>query len=173
MTIRWTDVQGVYSANFQEHWTRSQTLGLDCPLDVFEQLFFDHYGDDDFASILRFVDWAVVEWEERALSGVALRHVAVARPYQHAVDEARSGTLEQGVQDDRPEIVEHWRTAGTWLRSPILIAGHVTGTTLGNECLVGFTRMGNLLGLMDRQDIPEYAVHRVWLGTATRRTSVS
>jgi hypothetical protein len=173
MTIRWSDVQGVYSAQLQEHWLRSQTFGLECPLDVFEQLFFDHQGDEEFAGILRFVDWALVVWEQRHLSGVTLRRAAVARAYQHAVDEARWRTLEEGVQDDRPEIVEHWRTAGTWLRPPILVAGHVTGTTLDNDCLVGFTRLGNLLGLLDRQDIPEYAVHRVWLGSAIRRTGSS
>jgi len=103
------------------------------------------------------------------VSGVALRRVAVPRPYQHAVDEARWRTLAEGIQDDRPEIIEHWHTARTWLRSPILVAGDVTGTSLGNECLVGFTRLGNLLGLLDRQDIPEYAPYRVWLGTAVRR----
>lgn len=161
MTIRWSDVQGVYSADAQDHRTRAQALGVNSPPDVFEQLFFDHRGDDDFAGAMRFVDWAAVEWEERPLSGVALRRVAVPRAYQHAVDEARYRTLAEGIQDDRPEIIEHWRTAGTWLRSPILVAGDVTGTSLGNECLVGFTRLGNLLGLLDRQDIPEYAAHRV------------
>jgi hypothetical protein len=169
MTILWSSVQRVHSAEVQEHWTRAQALGLDCPIDVFEQLFFDHHGDDDFAGLMRFVDWADVAWDERQLSGVALRRVAVPRAYQHAVDEARWRTLEEGLQDERPEIIEHWRTAGTWLRSPILVAGDVTGTSLGNECLVGFTRLGNLLGLLDRQDIPEDAAHRVWLGIAPRR----
>jgi hypothetical protein len=173
MTIRWSAVQGVHSADVQVHWTRSQALGLDCPLNVFEQLFFDHHGDDDFAVVMRFVEWASVEWEERALSGVALRRVAAPGPYQHAGDEARYWTLAEGVQDDQPEIIKHWRTVGTWLRSPILVAGDVTGTSLGNECLVGFTRLGNLLGLMDRRDIPEYAMHRVWLGTAVRERAKS
>ncbi|MGC2461087.1 MAG: hypothetical protein WA446_08975, partial [Steroidobacteraceae bacterium] len=57
-------------------------------------------------------------------------------------------------------------------RSPILVAGDVTGTALGNECLVGFTRLGYLLGLLDGQDIPEYAPHRVWLGTAATQKSL-
>lgn len=35
MTIRWPTVQDVYSAEVQDHWTRSQGLGLDYPLDVF------------------------------------------------------------------------------------------------------------------------------------------
>jgi hypothetical protein len=102
MTIRWSAVQGVYTADVQEHWTRSQALGLKCPLDV-----FDHHSDDDFAAVVRFIEWAAVEWEERVLSGVALRRVAVPRPYQHAVDETRYRTLAEGIQDDRPEIVEH------------------------------------------------------------------
>jgi hypothetical protein len=169
MTIRWSDVQGVYSADLQEHLSRSQTLGIHCPEDVFEQLFFDHHGGDDFAGLVRFVDWASVASEERPLSGVALRRVAVPRPYMHAVDEARWRTLEEGLQDERPEIIEYWHSAGTWLRYPILVAGNVLGTTLDNECLVGFTRLGNLLGLLDRGDIPESARHRVWLGTAGRR----
>jgi hypothetical protein len=68
------------------------------------------------------------------------------------------------AQDDRPAIIEHWKTAGTWLRSPILIAGEVLGTSLDDECLVGFSRLGNLLGLLDRQEIPETTRYRVWLG---------
>jgi hypothetical protein len=168
MTIRWTAVQGAYTPDLQEHWTRAQALGIDCPLDVFEQLFFDHHGDEDFAGVVRFVDWAAVQCEQRSLSGVALRRVAIPRPYQHAVDEARWRTLEGGLQDERVEIINHWKTAGTWLRAPILVAGNVTGTALGNECLVGFTRLGNLLGLLDRQDVREYATHRVWLGTSLR-----
>lgn len=29
--------------------------------------------------------------------------------------------------------------------------------------------LGNLLALLERQDIPEYAAHRVWFGSAIRR----
>ena len=65
MTIRWSDVQGVYSADLQDHLTRSQALDLDCPLDFFEQLFLDHLTDDDFAGVVRFIEWADVRWEER------------------------------------------------------------------------------------------------------------
>lgn len=164
MTIRWTAIQGQHAANATDHFGRTQALGLECPLDVFEQLFHEHHGDEDFAQVVRFIDWANVGWEETALSGVALRRVAVPRPYQHAVDEARWRTAEEGAQDDRPEIIEHWNTAKTWLHAPILVTGDVTGSSLDNECLVGFKRLGNLLGLLDRQEIPEAARHRVWLG---------
>jgi hypothetical protein len=164
MTIRWSVVQEFFVSEAAEHWKWAQSFGLDCPWDVFEQLFHDHHGNEVFASVVRFVDWKNVTWEERKLSGVALRHVAVPRAYQRAVDEVRWRTLEEGVQDDRPEIVDHWHTAGTWLRLPIIVAGEIFGSPLGNECLVGFTRLGNLLGLLDRQEIPESCVHRIWLG---------
>jgi hypothetical protein len=45
----------------------------------------------------------------------------------------------------------HWSQARTWIRAPII---------------VGFTRLGNLLGALDRQDLPESSRHRVWMGGA-------
>jgi hypothetical protein len=164
MTVSWSAIQSIQVLDSAEHFARSQSLGLECPPDVFEQLFHDNPGNESFASAVGSIDWANVLWAETALSGAALRRVAVPRTYQHAVDEARWRTLRQGVQDSRPRIIEHWRMAGTWLRAPILVAGKVMGSTVGSECLVGFTRLGNLLGLLDRQELSEAALHRVWLG---------
>jgi hypothetical protein len=33
------------------------------------------------------------------------------------------------------------------------------------DLLIGFTRLGNLLGLTDRGEIPLHAWHRVWVGS--------
>jgi hypothetical protein len=82
MTITWTAIQKVYAASATDHFDRAQALGLECPADVFEQLFHDHHGDEDFAAVVRFIDWANVGWEETALSGVALRRVAIPLPYR-------------------------------------------------------------------------------------------
>src|ERR1700683_2610810 len=169
MKITWTAIQDLYAATSSEHLDRAQTLGLRCPSDVFEQLFHGHHGDEDFVQLVRFIDWATVEWDEKTLSGVGLRRAAIPRPYQHAVDEARWRTAEEGIQDDRPGIVQHWKTAQTWVRSPVLIAGSVVGSSIEDECLIGFTRLGNLLGLLDRREIPESARHRVWLGRREMR----
>ena len=165
MTIRWSDVQGVYSVDLQDHLARAQTLGLTtCPPDVFEQLFHDHHDNPDLATFLRFVDWDAVAWEEGELSGVALRHAGVPRAYQHAVDEARAVTARDGFHDERAEVMAHWATAHTWIRSPIVLTGGVLQTALNYEVIVGYTRLGNLLGVLDRQDLPEWARHRVWIG---------
>jgi hypothetical protein len=53
--------------------------------------------------------------------------------------------------------------------TPVLVTGEVIGASLDAQCLVGFTRLGNLRGLLDRQDIPEAARHRVWLGRRKSR----
>ena len=118
--LTWSTIQNLYAPDLATHWQRVSDAGLECPMDVFEQLFFDHHDDSDFTGIVRLIDWELVEWEEEDLSGVALRRVSIPRPYRHAVDEARARTIEEGLQDDRSEVVEHWQNAGTWLSSLIL-----------------------------------------------------
>jgi hypothetical protein len=155
--LTWPIIQQLHAADLATYWQRVSDAGLECPLDVFEQLFFDHHDDADFAAVVRLIDWQTVRWEEVNWSAAALRRISVPRPYRLAVDEARTRTVEEGIQDERPEVIEHWQQIGTWLRSPILVSGEVTGTFLDVQCLVGFTRLGNLLGLLDRQEIPEAA----------------
>lgn len=48
-------------------------------------------------------------------------------------------------------------SGGTWIRAPILVTGDVLQSLVEYELLVGFTRLGNLLGALDRQDLPEYS----------------
>ena len=61
----------------------------------------------------------------------------------------------EGLSDARDSVFEHWASHLTWLRPPILVTGEVTGSGFEDELLVGFTRLGNLLGLLDRQEVPE------------------
>lgn len=162
--MRWAAIQALFDPDTFRHRASVTAAGLHVPLDVFEQLFHDHHGDEAFEPLVRAVDWARVEWAEAQLAGVALRQVRVPRVYQYAVDEARAFALAEGVQDERPEVVAHWRTAGTWLVPPVLVAGSAIGGRPGDELLVGFTRLGNLLGLLDRGEVPGNTLHRVWLG---------
>ena len=57
-----------------------------------------------------------------------------------------------------------WSEARTCIRSPIVLTGDVLQSGL-DEFLVGFTRLGNLLGALDRRDLPESGRHRVWIGS--------
>jgi hypothetical protein len=164
MPLHWKQIQAEYRDDAAEHRDRCASLGLECALDVFEQLFHDHHEDVEFATLVRFIDWSNVQWQERSLSGVALRQVAVPRPYQHAVDEVRARVIDEGLTDERDDVLRHWNEEHSWFRAPILCAGDVTGSLLRYEMLVGFTRLGNLLGLLDRQHVTEVQLHRAWLG---------
>jgi hypothetical protein len=164
MSLTWSTLQSLYEPEPTTHAARAQTLGLDCPADVFEQLFHDRHNDPELGAVLRFVDWSQVTWEEGALSGVALRHTGVPRAYRYAVDEARQETLREGFHDDRPEVMDHWTQSHTWIRPPIVLAGELLQSNLRYELIVGFTRLGNLLGSLDRRELPEHAQHRVWIG---------
>jgi hypothetical protein len=149
----WGRVQRLYHADTIAHWRRCAAAGFECPQEVFAQLFHEDAGNPDLAAILRVVDWGRVRWELKELAGEALRHVRVDRAFQHAVDEARARPLRFG-------------DAGTWAVPPVIVAGGVIGTNAGFELLVGHTRVGSVLGLLDRGDIPEQHRHLVWVGTA-------
>lgn len=164
MSLNWATVQRLYATDSGEHLNRAEALELACPQDTFEQLFHDHHDDPELAVVLRFVDWSQVTWEEGALSGVALRHIGIPRPFRHAVDEARQRTALSGLLDERAEVAQHWNECRTWIRPPIVLAGELLNSSVRHELVVGFTRLGNLLGALDRQDLPEHVRHRVWIG---------
>jgi hypothetical protein len=160
----WGRIQRLYDADAAVHWQRCAAEGLECPQDVFAQLFHEDAHNEDFAAIVRAVDWGRVSWRLKEFSGITLRQVRVDRGYQYAVDEARDRATQFGIVDDREEVVNHWRDVHTWFASPVVVAGEVMGSLVGFELLVGYTRLGNLLGLLDREEVPEVALHLVWVG---------
>jgi len=107
----WARIQRLYDADAVVHWQRCEAEGLQCPQEVFTQLFHEEANNEDFAVIVRAVDWGRVSWELQEMSGVALRHMGVDRGYQYALDEARDRATQFGIVDEREEVVSHWRDA--------------------------------------------------------------
>jgi hypothetical protein len=159
----WSRIQRLYDADPAVHWQRCEAEGLGCSLEVFMQLFHEAHTTD-FAVIVRGIDWGRVRWELEELSGIALRQVRVDRAYQHALDEARDRATQFGIVDDREEVVTHWRDAHSWFVPPVIVTGDLLGMTAGHQLLVGFTRLGNLLGLLDREEVTEVQKHLVSVG---------
>ena len=167
--LSFADIAALHQADPDEHRRSAEARGLVCPPDVFEQLFHEPHADLIFAALLRPIDWQTVRWRETELSGAALAEAHVPRDYEHAVEEARSEVVAEGLMDDRTDVVEHWATHQSWFRSPILLTGDVVARPVAYEVVVGFTRLGNLLGLMDREDISPTRKHRVWIGEVAGR----
>jgi hypothetical protein len=86
------------------HWQHCESEGLQCPQEVFTQLFSGKAHDEDFAVIVRSVDWGRVRWELQEVSGIALRHVRVAREYQHALDRSSGGGLVRSYRARRAAL---------------------------------------------------------------------
>lgn len=164
--IRWTSIRALYDPDLEQHRTRAREIGLEASADVFEQLFHEPHQDPVFALVVQWVDWAGVTWREIELSGLALSQVHVPREYERAVEEARARTIGQGLQDERPEVVSHWHEKSTWFRAPVLVTGDVADRPIAYELLVGFTRLGNLLGLIERGEVASEKKHRVWVGSS-------
>jgi hypothetical protein len=160
----WARIERLYDADAVVHWQRCEAEGLQCPQEVFTQLFHEEANNEGFAVIVRAVDWGRVRWELEEMSGVALRHLRVDRGYQHALDEARDRATQFGIVDEREEVVSHWRDARSWVVPPVIVSGDLLGGGAGFELLVGYTRLGNLLGMLDREEVTEANKHLVWVG---------
>lgn len=163
-SFTWSRIQRLYDADSALHWQRCESEGLQCPQGVFTQLFHDEASSEDFAVIVRAIDWGRATWELQELSDIALRRVRVDRGYQHALDEARDRATQFGILDERQKVVDHWRDAKSWIVAPVIVAGDLLSGGAGLELRVGFTRLGNLLGMLDRQEVSEVQKHLVWIG---------
>lgn len=95
---------------------------------------------------------------------MALRHIRVDREYQHALDEARDEATRFGIVGERQDVVDHWRDAKSWIVPPVAVAYDLLGGGAGLEVLIGYTRLGNLLALLDREEVPETKKLLVWVG---------
>jgi hypothetical protein len=80
------------------------------------------------------------------------------------LDEARDRATQFGIVDERQDVVNHWKDAKSWVVPPVIVSGDLQGEGAGFELLVGYTRLGNLLGLLDREEVPESQKHLVWIG---------
>jgi len=94
-------IQRLHDPDPAVHWQRCASEGLECPLEVFTQLFHEEAANADFAAIVRAVEWGQVHWQMEGFSGVALRQVRVDRGYLFAVDEARDHTAKWGIRNGR------------------------------------------------------------------------
>ena len=83
------------------------------------------------------------------------------------MDEARDQATQFGIVDEREEVVTHWKEAKSWVVPPVVVSGDLLGGGAGFQLLVGYTRLGNLLGMLDRQEVTEIQKHLVWVGRGT------
>lgn len=161
----WSRIRRLHGPDATAHWQRCESEGLQCPQEVFIPLFSEKAHDEDYAVIVRSIDWGRVRWELQEISGMALRHVRVDREYQHALDEARDQATSFGIIDERQEVVNHWRDAKSWIVPPVAVSCDLIGVGgAGLELLIGYSRLGNLLALLDREEVPESQKHLVWVG---------
>lgn len=49
----WARIQRLYDADAVVHWQRCEAEGLQCPQEVFTQLFHEEANNEDFAVIVR------------------------------------------------------------------------------------------------------------------------
>jgi hypothetical protein len=100
----WSRIQRLYDPDATAHWQRCEAEGLQCPQEAFTQLFHEQSNNEDFAVIVRSIDWGRVRWELQEISGIAMRHVRVAREYFRSED--CRGSISRGG-DSRNRAFRH------------------------------------------------------------------
>ena len=82
----------------------------------------------------------------------------VAGPSTREAIEVSAFTWSQIQRLYDPDATAHWPTdAKSWIVLLVAVSCDLPGGGggAGLELLIGYTRLGNLLGLLDREDIPE------------------
>jgi hypothetical protein len=80
MPISWSSIQSLREPDRDRHWARCRDeLGLDCPVDVFKELFFEHQRDEEFGTPYSAAGLSAVALTEMELTGVVLRRDAIER----------------------------------------------------------------------------------------------
>jgi hypothetical protein len=62
-----------------------------------------------------------------------------------------------GLLGEIRETSLHWSDSQSWILAPVLLRGDLLQSNLRYELIVGLTRLGNLLGALDRQGRPGHA----------------
>jgi hypothetical protein len=75
----WARIQRLYHVDAVVHWQLCEAEGLRCPQEVFAQLFHEKANDEDFAVIVRSIDWGRVQWELREMSSAGFHDCSTSR----------------------------------------------------------------------------------------------
>lgn len=159
--LAYTHVAALWHEDLATHRQRAAEIGVQCPDEVFAQLFHAPRLDPTHLRVVGAIDWRGVRWGEVLLSGRALAEVHLHRALEAAVDAARRTTTVAGL--GAGDAVA-WAPGNSWSNAPILIDGEVSAERVSYELVVGASRLGTLLGLLDRGDIAPDSPHRVWVG---------
>jgi hypothetical protein len=66
----WARIQRLYHADAVVHWQRCESEGLQCPQEVFTQLFHEEANNEDFAVIVRSIDYSAPSASPFALAQI-------------------------------------------------------------------------------------------------------
>jgi hypothetical protein len=90
----WSRIQRLYEPDATAHWQRCESEGLQCPQEVFTQLFHEQSNNEDFAVIVRSIDYSAL----------------CASPFARPLRAAPSGVRQRGAVVGPPSDIARIRT---------------------------------------------------------------
>lgn len=132
--------------------------------ELFEQLVYDTHLEWPFARSVASVDWAGMRFREGWLSGEVLAQLTVAREFEHAVEAARLQRLTNAPVEDGVDECAGGADPGSWRPPPMPVTGEVLDQRVSYALMVGHTRLGALLAMLECGQMEPARRHRVWIG---------
>ncbi|MFC7869455.1 hypothetical protein ACFU5B_37375 [Streptomyces murinus] len=137
--------------------------GLLWPDDVLRDFLFEHGDYGPFVADYGHVDLSTITW--------TLETIPTADFHAMPTGESEAGLIEHFAQHPvhwvtvrPPQMGQHWKDHGTWLRSPLLIDRRLLNPAdSGLQVLEGRTRVGVLRGRL-REQLYVAPEHLAWVG---------
>lgn len=138
------------------------------PKDVLEQVYSDHGRKYDFQKQYGEIELDSITWKKIQVSGSEIVNCTYYSLFT-AVEIACSRLVHWDEQnwnciDVRSQIVSHWKKENTWKRPPIFIDGSFIQGSNKYHLVEGHTRLGVLIGLLNRKITLHKDKHLIWYG---------
>lgn len=141
------------------------------PGEVLQDVYSDHGRNGDFQHL--YGHWEVdrIVWRELQVRAAVLCTVSINPNFKRWFDAVKQRPLagyaarKWSVIDKREDVVRHWRTYGTWKRTPVCVDESLVATQSRYHLVEGHTRLATLDGLVQVGAIKRESEHRIWLGS--------
>ena len=141
-----------------------------CPIEIINDIYADHGRKDAFQTQYGNIDISELHWEIIAIKGIDLIDFTLNKDFSQWVTTCENrldkfADDEWGCISTIKNIQESWKTNKTWLRPPYFFDSNVLDLTQNKLHLVeGHTRLGILMGLINKKIVSPTMTHKVWLG---------
>ena len=141
-----------------------------CPIEIINDIYADHGRKAEFQAEYGNVDISKLHWKLMEFTGKELIESSIIPEFLQWVLTCKKKLNDFNTDgweciSNIKTIEDSWNTNKTWLKPPYFFDPNVLAISKNNLHLVeGHTRLGILMGLINKKIVSPTMTHKVWLG---------